>query len=180
MQLSKVLYDEAEFQKKYDELKQYHVDIPEDPVSLGFSGLAAKIAEVQRCKDRVSEMWNESSLVKTKAKVYADSSEYVYQSKLDVIIDTDPEIIALPSDRTKLARANKKLAVELKEMQEAEFVYKLVNAYFNTVANTFNNLESVNKNLTEQLNIYKKLSPPTEVPKQVPGSGSSVRVCTEV
>lgn len=156
-----VTYSQAEFDKRYDELRKYRVVIPPDPISQGFSGLANLISQVQGYKDRVSELWNEALILKTHAKVQADAAEYAYETALDLMINTDVEVINMPSDRTKVSKANKKLKNELDHVRETKMIHSLIDVYYKTVSNTFNNLESANKNLTEQINMYKRLNPPT-------------------
>lgn len=183
MQPTKIAYNDAEFQKRYEELKHYVVTIPDDPAILGFSGFVKLFHTIQEYKNRVSQMWSEASVLRTNAKIHWDSAKYAYQAKFDLLVDTDPEIIALTSDRAKTSKANKKLAQEIREMQDAEMTYKLVNVYFGVIENTFNNLESVNRNLTEQANIFKKSNPPPQLggaARQIPGPSSSISLPTEV
>lgn len=155
-------YDEADFNHRYEELKKYRVTLPPDPISLGFSGIAQLISEVQGYKDRVSELWNEALMMKSKAKLQTTATRYNYEAKLDLIIDTDPEITGMSSDRQRVARANKKLAKERADMNESELIYGLIDAYYKTVSNIHSNLESANRNLESQCNIYKRMNPPVD------------------
>lgn len=169
-------YDQEAYALKYEELKKYRATIPPDPMAQGFNGLAQLISTIQGYKDRVSELLSEALVLKSQAKVQAESAKYKYETSLDLIMDTDIEILALPSDRTRLARANKKLTVEVAHMRESNLIYRLIDAYFKTVENAYNNLESSNRNISEQCNLYKKMYPSNDQssgsPKPFQGSTS--------
>ena len=158
-----VTYSQSEFDRKYEELRQYKVTLPKDPISLGFSGLADLIATLQGYKDRVSELWSESSKLKTHAKIQAEIAESEYQTALDLLMNQDVEVINMPSDRTRLAKANKKLQAELSRIHETKMIQSLMDVYHRTVTNVYNNLESANDNLSEQVQIYKRMNPPTSL-----------------
>lgn len=173
-----VQYREEEFTSRYEELKQYRIAIPPDPVALGFNGLADLISRVQGFKDRVSEMLNDAIVLKTRAKVQADVCQYAYEAAVDILVDTDPEISSLPSDRSRLARANKKLADKVAATRTSSLVHKMIEAYYRTVANVYANLESANRNLYEQCNLYKRMNPPYPFPgsaEAVPAGRLTVR-----
>lgn len=172
-----VTYEDSEFDKKYAELDLYRAVIPPDPIALGFSGIASLMSEMQGKKDRVTELLNKAALMRTKAKIQLDSTKYVYETQLDVLLESDGDVLIMPSDRTRLARANRKLRDKIDAMKNAELVYKLIDVYYKTVSNVYNNLESANRNLTEQCNIFKRMNPPAPYP---PSNQPGTRIITEV
>lgn len=157
-----VNYDEQDYNKKYDELKQYRLTAPSDPVALGFQGLYDWIANIQKMKNRVNVLLIESLVEKERAKVQADSAKYVYEAQLDVLLENNPEVLSAASDRIRVARANKLLKAEISRMRETDLIHRLVAAYHKSVAAVFSNLESANLNLDRQSNIYKRMNPPTD------------------
>jgi len=159
MLVPSIVYDETTFENYYNELKDYRMEIPKNAETQGFSGLQELFSRVQEYRNRVSEMLATATTMKAKAKVQFDSATYAYEASLDSLLDTDPEVVALPSDKVKVARANKKLTVQIERMQDAKMTLTLIDAYYKTVDHVMGNLESVNKNLTEQCNIIKKLHP---------------------
>lgn len=171
-----VNYDEAEYNKKYAELDEYRINIPPNPIDLGFAGLADLVSKVQNAKSRVSELYTRSLKLKSDAKVQEMSAKYAYEAKLDVLLESDATVLSAASDRTRIARANKILKVEIERMRETDLIYRLVNAYYQSVGNVFTNLESVNKNLSEQVNIYKRMLPPIDAQPSfspTPGNNTS-------
>lgn len=159
MILTSITYDESAFAAKYEELKKYRITIPPDPMAQGFNGLATLISQVQGMRDRVSELLGEALSLKSQAKIQAASAKYAYEAAVDLIMDTDLEILALPSDRTRLAKANKKLKAEVDRMRETDLISRLIDTYHKSVLNVLENLESSNRNLNEQCNLYKKMYP---------------------
>lgn len=155
-----VSYSQSEFEQKYAELRRYKVTIPTDITSTGLSGLSVLVSTVQGYKTRVTELMNEAMIMKAHAKVQSESAEHAYEASLDLIINTDIEVINMPSDRTRVARANKKLKAELEHVKEAKTIFSLIDVYYKSVVHIFNDLESANKNLETQTNIYKKMMPP--------------------
>lgn len=165
-----IQYSEAEYKNKYEELRQYKVTIPADPISQGFGGLAALISTVQGSRDRITEVMNEALYSKSLAKKQELELHYAYETALDVIIDTDPEITNLTSDRQRLARANQKLKAQIADMREATIIYHLFDCYYKTVCNVLHRIESADKSLSEQINIYKRMNPPLPFAPLVPGT----------
>ena len=165
-----IAYDSEAYFKRFQELRTYHIEIPADPAALGFNGMFALYSKLQEYKTRVVGILNDARSAKSNAKVQVKAAEYAYNAALDVLIDTDPEILVLPSDRTKVARANKKLKTQLETLHQAEIVYEHINAYYQTVEATMGDLESTNDNLREAINLFKK-SLPQPNPAAVPGTG---------
>ena len=122
------------------------------------------------CVGFPDRIFNEALNAKADSEVQLESAEYAYTAALDVLLDTDPEILALPSDKTKVARANRKLKTQLETLHQAKMVHIHIDAYFKTVQSTLKDLESTNKNLTEATNLFKK-SLPQPNPAAVPGTG---------
>jgi|SRR5665213_17378 len=153
-------YDEVVYEKLYEEIKQYEISVPTDPVQLGFNGICELFSKVQAYRERVGAMFTEAVRTLAHAKVQMESAKRAYETALDIVIDTDPEIIKLPSDRTKVARANRKLAAEVERMHDSKNTFHLIDAYYEVVKNRVNILAITNKAITEQTNLYKKLIPP--------------------
>jgi hypothetical protein len=157
-----LVYDEEAYEKCYSELKTYEIAVPADPVQTGFNGLCELFSKVQAYRERVSQMFSEAVRTLARAKVQMNSAKRAYETALDIVIDTDPEIIKLPSDRTKVARANRKLAAEVERMHESINTFHMIDAYYEVVKNRADILSTANKAITEQTNLYKKLIPPTD------------------
>lgn len=168
-----IVYNDAEYEVRYKELHTCRVSVPENVVELGFGSIALYLAKIQGYKDRVSSMLSEVLQIQGKAKMQLNDAKFLYETKLDALIDMDPEIVNLPSDKMKIARANKKLTEERQRVQDATAVYHMITTYVKSVEVVLENLVSADKSLTEQGNIYKRMHPPVQPqypPRQFPGS----------
>lgn len=189
MEPLKVHYNDEEYNKLYAELNAIHVIIPADPIALGFSGLSNLISEVQGHRERVSSIESDIIRIHTNALIQRDACKHNYETNLAILMDTDPEVMNQPSDKTKVAKANKKLTEYVEQYRQSVVVYRLINTFYDTVKNKSKMLSVANDNIKEQCNIYKRLNPPTgggyqpqgyqQPPKTYPGNGEKTFVRTE-
>lgn len=154
-----IIYDSDAYFKRYQELRTYHIEIPRDIVAVGFNGMYVLYSQLQEYKSRVTGIFNDALNAKADSEAQLEAAEYAYNAALDVLLDTDPEILALPSDKMKVARANRKLKTQLETLHQAKIVHIHIDAYFKTVQSTLKDLESTNKNLTEAVQLFKRALP---------------------
>lgn len=175
-----IVYDEEKSNKVLEELKAYRVNLPENIVELGFGTMAAWMARLESYKARVSSLMADIIPQKTAAKIQLDSAKFNYETKSDILIDTDPEIMICTSDKTRIAKANKKLVAERQAVMEATAIHKQFVALSEIVFNALTTLESQTRSLAEICNMGKRMSQPQQPgsstfqqvypPKQFPGN----------
>lgn len=160
MRVPNIVYDEAKFQKLYDELHTYSIPVPENLMSAGFHEIAGLMFKVQAAKDRVTSMLMEVGPIKSKAEMQSYLAKEELESKLSSLMDLDQEVMNQSSDTLRKAKASQKLKEEKSYMIETRSIHKLIVAYTKAAENILKNLESKAEMLTEASNMLKRMQPP--------------------
>lgn len=159
LKLSLPEYDEEEFGKKYAELSQCKIEIPENITTLGFTGINTVFTKVQAMLDRVNELLAEATQKEALAKAMYEATKSAVEAKYAALLSSKSQG-EYQSIKILEAQVNDALAVDKKLMQRAKLTLGLFVAYRKTVQGKYKNLESAKENLSMIANNYKRQMPP--------------------
>ncbi|MCM8820298.1 MAG: hypothetical protein NC925_05845 [Candidatus Omnitrophica bacterium] len=145
----------SDYDARLEELKSFKVDLDPDPVSKGIFSLNEKLAQVQAFKDRVCALLVEAHQNVSEYEIIYESVKHQYESNLERLLVSDPEVQSLKSDRLRIASANVKLAELLIKLNNANLELLRAKNYLKCVQTIYDNLNSVNENLTQQIYVIQ-------------------------
>lgn len=151
-------YDQDVFARKYEELAQFQVTIPGDPIGMGYAGVNQMYSSLYAMISRVDELLAEANRMVAEAETVYGASKCAFEAKMDA------KLAALTKDQyesIKLVEAKVKveLADDLKLSQRAKLVLGLLKAYRKAVEGKRGNLDAAMGILEQQNNNLKRQLP---------------------
>lgn len=162
------MFTVEDYKKYYEELPNYQVKLDADPLSKGLGSLNEKLADVQGKKDRVSTILIASVQNRQECEELLQDKKKVYEDALENILRTDSRIIELKSEKLRTSAANEHLKKELTEVLEAEKRYNRSDNFYKNVRHIYDNLESVNSNISRQIAIVESMIKIGEIARPLP------------
>lgn len=144
-----------DYNKRYEVVKSFSIELSPDPVSEGLDSLTAKLSEIQRLRNRVSAALTEAIRNKSESEIDRDTVKNNLDMKMAELKITDEFVRSHSSDKKMDAAAMTKCPDLLLQMHAKEVELIRAETYEKFVNQIHENLDAANTNLSRQISVIQ-------------------------
>ena len=146
---------QEEYGPRLTELGKINIKLQGDPVAGGLIGITKLLATIQQNKDYLTTLLVESIGNKAEADVSLKDADFIYSRGLDILLATDKNVQSQKTVEMRKAVANNQLTKEMLNQHHAKMDYVQADAYYKSVYQIFNLVESAKESLSRQISVIQ-------------------------
>lgn len=149
------MWTDQDYQQRYTILREISITLDPDPVAVGLVSLTAKLAEVQRLRNRVAAAFAEAIRNKSEAEIARTTAKHIRDTDFTKAVATDSEVRSQSSDKSREAMAQTKITTQLLNLHFSEVEFIKAAAYCTYIEKLHDVLEAANNNLSRQISVIQ-------------------------
>jgi len=146
---------QEEYGPRLSELGKINIKLQADPVANGLIGITKLLAEIQGHKEYLTTLLVEAIGNKAEADVSLKDAEFIYLRGIDKLLSTDKEVQNQKTVEMRKATANNQLTKEMLTQHHSKMDYVQADAYYKSVYQIFNLIESAKESLSRQISVIQ-------------------------